>query len=146
MTTRQEAVLALATSNSVQDSYIADALNAQTETVDGDSPILTISNALVVANVWGKLQDDVHNHADKTRREFLHNVLYLFEAKGASTLGWGDSPQYPLTIEASLDGLITYGYIDANFKAFVMNQRYVTRQKWDPPFTHIEVAAIRGRG
>ncbi len=142
MTARTDAILAQEFA-ALADGQVADALNAQTVQVDGDSPILTISNARVVTQAWGRITDDIETHADKTRREFLRNAMYLFDAKGADTIGWGDSPEYPPAIAAILDGLIAYGYIDADFKTFVMAQRYVTVPVWDPPITHLEVAKAR---
>jgi hypothetical protein len=83
------------------------------------------------------------HHADAARRQFLLDCLYLFEAKGAETVGWGDNPAYPIGIEASLDGLISYGYINSDLKTYIMSQRYVTVPVWDPLFTDEEVGTVR---
>jgi hypothetical protein len=127
------------------DADAAKSLSDITLSVLGDSPILAVSNALAVLGAWGKIKDDVANHSDKPRREFLQKVLYLFETGNIDTLGWGDDPTYPTVIEETLDGLISYGYVNADFKAFVMAQRFVQVPKYNPPVHHSEVAAARGR-
>jgi hypothetical protein len=130
----------------LNDAEAAQALSDITLSALGDSPILAVSNALAVSGAWGKIKDDVANHSDKPRREFLQKVLYLFEAGKIDTLGWGDDPQYPGAIESTLDGLILYQYINADFKAFVMSQRFIQVKKYNPGVHHLEVAKARGRG
>ena len=154
MTSRTDAILNPAFAL-LADWQVTQTLNAQTKQVDGDSPILAISNALwfsghdahaaipPAGGPWGKIIDDSVHHADAVRRQFLLDCLYLFEAKGAETVGWGDNPAYPIGIEASLDGLISYGYINSDLKTYIMSQRYVTVPVWDPLFTDEEVGTVR---
>jgi hypothetical protein len=130
----------------LNDADAARALSDITLSVLGDSPILAVSNALAVSGAWGKIKDDVANHADKSRREFLQKVLYLFEAGKIDTLGWGDDPQYPGAIESVLDDLVLHQYVNADFKTFVMSQRFIQVKKYNPGVHHTEVAKARGRG
>lgn len=143
MSDRTDAILQEKYSN-VPDWEVADSLNLETINVDGDSPLIVIQNALVMANAWGYMEDDSVNSPDRDKRAFLLKTLCLFRAPSAESLGWGDNPLYPPTIAAILDGLIGYGYIDNTFKEFVMSQRYVKIPKWNPPFTAREVGLTRG--
>jgi hypothetical protein len=141
--------------NGQADWQVRESLNAETVQVDGDSPILAISNGLWFmghakhqedppdGGPWGRIADDALYHADPKRRRFLQDCVYLFDAKGATTIGWGDNPGYPDAIEKALDGLITYGYFDATFKTFVMSKRFVDAPKWSPLFSDGEVGQIR---
>jgi hypothetical protein len=126
------------------DWQVSDILNAETIQVDGDSSLLRVQNALAGMGAWGQIEDDSINDSDRNKRVFLLNVLCLFRAPSAESIGWGDDPSYPTIISDMLDGLIVYGYVDINFKNFVMSQRYVSKPKWDPPFTAREVGLVRG--
>jgi hypothetical protein len=142
MSTRTDAISGF--SSSVPDWEVADILNAETIQVDGDSSLLRVQNALAGIGAWGQIEDDSINDLDRNKRVFLLNVLCLFRAPSASSIGWGDDPSYPIIISNMLDGLIAYGYIDSDFKAFVMSQRYISIPKWSPPFTSREIGIYRG--
>ncbi len=160
MTARTDRILALIATG-LQDGQIAETMAAETMTIDGDSPILAISNMLWASGdsahraaapgggPWGRIIDDAAHYDDPAnpeasvkRRTFLLDCVYIFEAKGADTIGWGDDPMYPIAIEAMLDGLIQYGYIDAAIKSAIMAQRYQTVPKWEM-ISHLEVATVR---
>jgi hypothetical protein len=141
--------------NGQADWQVRESLNAETVQVDGDSPVLAISNGLWYlghekrqenppdGGPWGRIMDDALYHTDPKRRRFLQDCVYLFDAKGATTIGWGDNPGYPIAIEVALDGLVSYGYFTNDFKTYIMSQRYVDVPKWSTAFTDAEVGNIR---
>lgn len=143
MTERTDEILDQAYTN-LPDWEVASTLNEQTIQVDGDSSLLKVQNALAGIGAWGQIEDDSIHDTERNKRIFLLNVLCLFRAPSAESIGWGDDPSYPVIISNMLDGLIAYGYIDSNFKTFVMSQRYINIPKWNPPITAREVGIARG--
>jgi hypothetical protein len=154
---RVAAVMAEKYSNVIvwPDWRVREEINLETVQVDGDSPILAITNGLWYlgrekrkesppdGGPLGAILDDALHHPDPKQRRFLRDCSYLFDMNGASTIGWGDNPGYPMSIEESLDGLVFYQYFTNDFKNYVMSQQYVDVPKWNPLFTDAEVGTIR---
>ncbi len=139
MTSRTSAILDPAFS-ALSDPEVADTLNAQTIVEPGDVPTKEIRRYLALNGLIGGIEE-VSRGTGALARVCI-STLRALEPDAFNDLDFDDATVVA-QISGMCDALIAGGLISSGHKDTILAMGLRTKQKWEPPFNHIEVAIAR---